>query len=52
MSLNIWATYVGKFVSKNFQKSPNLVSLRLAMYFILLGALYNKGNTCLLGKRL
>ena len=24
---NIWPTFVGKFVAKNFQKSPNLVTL-------------------------
>ena len=27
MSPNIWATFVRKFVVKNFQKSPNLVTL-------------------------
>ena len=26
MSLSIWATFVGKFVMKNFRKSPNLVT--------------------------
>ena len=26
-SFNIWATFVRKFVTKNLQKSPNLVTL-------------------------
>ena len=27
ISLDIWATFVRKFVAKNFKKSPNLVTL-------------------------
>ena len=31
-SLFIWATFEGKFVNKNFKKSPNLVTLTAAYH--------------------
>ena len=33
-STHIWATFVRNFITKNFQNSPNLVTLHLNVYYV------------------
>ena len=40
-SLNIWASFKGKFVDKNFEKSPNLVTLPI-IYFLIYKECFSK----------
>ena len=42
----MWATFVSKFIDKNFQKLPNLVTLQecIKMYFDPSGQLHLKGK--------
>ena len=45
---NIWATFERKFTTKNFQKSPNMVTLVLSFLFIVCSKVSTEmyGNIC------